>query len=133
HLLQLLPIQQRTEASTSGDLRTLAQGRASNSRSLTLSRMGDRLIAASSAYKGAPAFIHALLPLLRSFSMGNPVNNAVKGSGVPHASLFSRERRDWVQGATVWQPGRTDGGDVAKLGQGPGNPGNSEEFAAAHQ
>src|SRR5262245_58055105 len=57
--------------------------------------MGDRLIAASSAYKGAPAFIHAFLPLLRSFSMGNPVNNAVKGSGVPHASLFSRERRDW--------------------------------------
>src|SRR5262249_42050575 len=84
--------------------------------------MGDRLIAASSAYKGAPAFIHALLPLLRSFSMRNPVNNAVKGSGVPHASLFRRERRDWVRGATVLQPGRTDGGDVAKLRQGTWKP-----------
>src|SRR5262249_60795384 len=113
--------------------RPLTMGGASNTRPLTLRRMGALLLAQSSAYKGAPAFIPAPLPLLRSFSMGNPVNNAVKGSGVPHASLFSRERRDWVQGATVLQPGRTDGGDVAKLGQGPGNPGNSEEFAAAHQ
>src|SRR5262249_62125612 len=131
HLLQLLPIQQRTEASPSGDFRTLAKGRAINSRSLTLSRMADRLIAASSAYKVAPAFIHALLPLLRSFSMGNPVNNAVKGSGVPHASLFSRERRDWVRGAPVLQPGGADGGDGAKVRAGTGNPGDRAGYDAA--
>jgi hypothetical protein len=38
-------------------LRTLAQSRASNSRSLSLTTMGDRLIAAISAYKGAPMLI----------------------------------------------------------------------------
>src|SRR5262249_4137700 len=42
-------------ASTSGDLRTLAQSRASSTRSASRSTMGDRLIAASSAYKRAPA------------------------------------------------------------------------------
>ena len=52
-----LAIQARTYASTSGDLRTLAQVRASNSRSVTLSTMGDRRIAASNAYKRAPVLI----------------------------------------------------------------------------
>src|SRR5215475_8251072 len=58
-----LAIQARTYASTSGDLRTLAHVRASNSRSVTLSTMGDRRIAASNAYKRAPVLMMLFRPL----------------------------------------------------------------------
>jgi hypothetical protein len=94
-----LAIQARTYASTSGDLRTLAHVRASNSRSVTLSTMGDRRIAASNAYKRAPVLIMlsslCFRPLPGLYSIGEPLNNAVRLEGFLTPRLFSRRTGGW--------------------------------------
>src|SRR4029077_10022820 len=89
-----LAIQARTYASTSGDLRTLAHVRASNSRSVTLSTMGDRRIAASDAYKRAPVLM-MLLPLPGLSRWGNHFPNAIGLQGFLTPSGFSRRKPGW--------------------------------------
>jgi hypothetical protein len=85
-----LAIQARTYASTSGDLRTLAQFLASNC-SVSRNTMGDRLIAASNAYRRAPAdnsepVVMALSrPVAGTFLMRNALTtlSALKGFLTP--------------------------------------------------
>jgi hypothetical protein len=86
-----LAIQARTYASTSGDLRMLAQFLASNNRSVSRNTMGDRLIAASNAYRRAPAdnsepVVMALSrPVAGTFLMRNALTtlSALKGFLTP--------------------------------------------------
>ena len=122
-----LAIQARTYASTSGDLRTLAHVRASNSRSVTLSTMGDRRIAASNAYKRAPVLI-MLSSLARAYSMGEPLNNAVGLEGFLTPRLFSRRTGAGVRAGTAVRVRRADGGEMANLRQRSGNVRIREEL-----
>src|SRR5262245_41095373 len=138
-----LEIQATTEASTSDDLRTLAQSRASSRRSVSRSTMGDRLIAASSAYKRAPAdssepvLIDALPSIDRDLPDHSgrddpPTLSRLKGSLRPH--VLVAERAVPVRLICGPRAAGADGSDVAKLRQRRENRRSHEElspFAAA--
>src|SRR6516164_4469605 len=109
-----------------GDLRTLAQSRASSRRSVSRSTMGDRLIAASNAYKRAPAdssepvLIDALPSIDRDLPDHSgrddpPTLPRLKGSLRPH--VLVAERAVPVRLVRGPRAAGADGSDVAKLRQ----------------
>src|SRR5262249_29292473 len=120
---------------TSADLRTLAQSRASSTRSASRSTMGDRLIAASSAYKRAPAdssepvLIDALPSLGRDLPdhsvRDDPTTlSRLRGSLAPQVLVAERAVSvRLIHGPSAVWP---DGSLVAKLRQRPKNQQNRQ-------